>query len=235
MKILSLLFIPLVQCLNLKKSFVASLIGSSLSLTPMQLIQPAYANPHIPDIQNDSEFIKTRISLERNNIYIYGSITPDSCEQLKNHLNNLDYNSRLFKIQYNKDPPPINLHIQSGGGSLLNALYIVDLIELLDTPVNTYVDGYSASAASLLGVVGDKRYISKNSMIMIHQLSSGKEGKYQELNDDQQNMQLLMNKIKAIYLRKTTIPYIQLNEILNHDLWLDADTCKKYGLVDEII
>ena len=63
----------------------------------------------------------------------------------------------------------------------------------------------------------------------------GKEGKYQELTDDQQNMQLLMNKIKTIYLRKTTIPYIQLNEILNHDLWLDADTCKKYGLIDEII
>ena len=64
-------------------------------------------------------------------------------------------------------------------------------------------------------------------MIMIHQLSSGKEGKYQELSDDQQNMQLLMNKIKTIYLRKTTIPYIQLNELLNHDLWLDADTCVK--------
>lgn len=44
-----------------------------------------------------------------------------------------------------------------------------------------------------------------------------------------------MNKIKAIYLRKTTIPYIQLSEILNHDLWLDAITCKKYGLIDEII
>ena len=43
-----------------------------------------------------------------------------------------------------------------------------------------------------------------------------------------------MNKIKAIYLRKSTIPYLQLNDILNHDLWLDADTCKKFGLVDEI-
>ena len=77
--------------------------------------------------------------------------------------------------------------------------------------------------------------MTKNSMIMIHQLSSGKEGKYQELDDDQQNMQQFMNKIKAIYLRKTTIPYIQLSEILNHDLWLDAPTCKKLGLIDDII
>ena len=28
---------------------------------------------------------------------------------------------------------------------------------------------------------------------------------------------------------------IELEDILKHDLWLDADTCKKYGLVDEII
>jgi len=43
-------------------------------------------------------------------------------------------------------------------------------------------------------------------MILIHQLSSGSEGKYNELDD-----------------------------ILKDDLWLDSNTCKKYGLVDEII
>lgn len=229
-----LLFLPLIGAFNFRKMFTASLIGTSIALAPPQI---SYANSITghSSIQNQGEFAKTSVITERNNIYLYGSITPDSCELLKNQLNNMDYNGRLYKISYKADPPPINLHIQSGGGSLLNALYIVDLIETLDTPVNTFVDGYSASAASLIGVVGDKRYMSKNSMIMIHQLSSEKEGKYQELSDDQQNMQLLMNKIKAIYLRKTTIPYIQLTEILNHDIWFDADTCKKYGLIDEII
>ena len=218
-----LLLLPFVGAFNFRKLFATSLLASGLAFNPNQI---ANANPSmLPSIRNQGEFIKTSVVTERNNIYLYG----------KNQLNSMDYNGRLFKISYNSDPPPINLHIQSGGGSLLNAFYIVDLIETLDTPVNTYIDGYSASAASLIGVVGKKRYMTKNSMIMIHQLSSGKEGKYQELTDDQQNMQLLMNKIKTIYLRKTTIPYIQLNEILNHDLWLDADTCKKYGLIDEII
>tara|TARA_Y100000992_G_C21269937_1_gene496107 strand:+ start:1289 stop:1993 length:705 start_codon:yes stop_codon:yes gene_type:complete len=228
-----LLLLPFVGAFNFRKLFATSLLATGLAFNPNQI---ANANPNmIPSIHNQGEFIKTSVVTERNNIYLYGAISPESCEQLKNQLNSMDYNGRLFKISYNSDPPPINLHIQSGGGSLLNALYIVDLIETLDTPVNTYIDGYSASAASLIGVVGDKRYMTKNSMIMIHQLSSGKEGKYQELDDDQQNMQQFMNKIKAVYLRKTTIPYIQLSEILNHDLWLDATTCKKLGLVDEII
>ena len=226
--------LPFVNAINFKKILTTSLLGTGLAFSPVQITN-AHPPIDIPVIHNQGEFMKTSVVTERNNIYLYGAITPETCELLKNQLNNMDYNGRLYKISYNSDPPPINLHIQSGGGSLLNAFYIVDLIEALDTPVNTYVDGYSASAASLIGVVGNKRYMTKNSMIMIHQLSSEKEGKYQELDDDHQNMQQFMNKIKAIYLRKTTIPYIQLSEILNHDLWLDAITCKKYGLIDEII
>ena len=49
------------------------------------------------------------------------------------------------------------------------------------------------------------------------------------------DLQQMMNKVKAIYLTKTRLDYLQLEDILKHDLWLDADTCKKYGLVDEII
>ena len=77
-------------------------------------------------------------------------------------------------MSYGTEPPPINIHIQSGGGSLMNAFYIVDLIQNINSKVNTYVDGYSASAASLMNVVGNKRYMTKNSMMLIHQLSSGR-------------------------------------------------------------
>ena len=118
---------------------------------------------------------------------------------------------------------------------MLDSLYITDLIGSLKTPVNTYVDGYVASAASLISVVGHKRYMSKNSMILIHQLSSGGEGKYQELDDNMKNLRQMMNKVKSIYISKTRLEYLQLEDILKHDLWLDAEICKKYGLVDEII
>ena len=77
--------------------------------------------------------------------------------------------------------------------------------------------------------------MTKNSMMMIHQLSSSSQGKYEDLNDNSKNMNMLMDKIKNIYLKKTTIPENVLDEILKHDLWLDAVTCKKYGLIDEII
>ena len=215
---------------HLGSTFIASTLLTSNSVNLQSI-----PNNH-PVIKNDNQFESTtNVLVERNNIYLYGDITPESCEQLKNKLNELNFNGRLFKISYNSDPPPINIHIQSSGGTLMNSFYIVDLIESLEIPVNTYVDGYSASAATLINVVGNKRYMTKNSMMMIHQLSSSSQGKYEDLNDNSKNMNMLMDKIKNIYLKKTTIPENVLDEILKHDLWLDAVTCKKYGLIDEII
>ena len=166
---------------------------------------------------------------------IYGHLKRKQIDELKNKLNDLDFNGRLFKISYGTTPPPINLHIQSNGGSLMNALYIVDLIDNLETPVNTYVDGYAASAASLISVMGKERYMTKNSMILIHQLSSGREGKYEELHDDNENLIMLMDKLKTIYMEHSHISEEILDNILKHDLWLDAERCKQYGLIDKII
>ena len=107
----------------------------------------------------------------------------------------MDFNAKLFEIEYNEQAPPINLHIQSTGGSLLDSLYISDFINNLKTPINTYVDGYVASAASLISVMGDKRYMTKNSMILILLLASGGEGKYQELDDNMKNLQQMMKQL----------------------------------------
>ena len=178
---------------------------------------------------------KTVITVDKNNIYFYGQVTAESCRILAEKLNLLNQNAVVYKNTLKENPPPINLHIQSPGGSLMNTFYIVDLISNLDTPVNTYVDGYAASAASLISVVGKKRYMTQNSLMLIHQLSSGNEGKFEELDDEMKNLSLFMNIVKKIYLTKTNIKPIILEDILKHDIWLSSDQCKDLGLVDEII
>jgi ATP-dependent protease ClpP protease subunit len=170
-----------------------------------------------------------------NELYFYGPVSQRSCFELKNKLNSLDAKSTIFHFQYNIDPPPIHLHIQSQGGSLYHTLYIMDLIENMKTPVYTYVDGFAASAATLISVVGKKRYMTKNSLMLIHQLSGADSGKFYELQDQMSNMQILMNTINKIYLNKTKIDQETLIKLLQKDLWLDAKTCLAYGLVDEII
>lgn len=170
-----------------------------------------------------------------NDIYFYGPVTQRSCFELKNKINELDTKSSLMQIQLHIDPPPIHLHIQSNGGSLFHTLYIIDLIKSINTPVYTYIDGFAASAATLISVVGKKRFITKNSLMLIHQLSGSDSGKFDELEEQLTNMKVLMTIIRNTYLNNTNINPVLLNNLLKKDLWLDARTCLIYGLVDEII
>lgn len=170
-----------------------------------------------------------------NDIYFYGPVNQRSCFELKNKINELDTRSSVMQIQYHIEPPPIHLHIQSNGGSLFHTLYIIDLIKNINTPVYTYIDGFAASAATLISVVGKKRYMTKNSLMLIHQLSGSDSGKYDELEEQLTNMKVLMTIIRNIYLNNTNINPVLLNNLLKKDLWLDSKICLLYGLVDEII
>ena len=71
--------------------------------------------------------------------------------------------------------------------------------------------------------------------MLVHQLSGAMWGKFQEMEDDMQNSKMLMKKIKNLYKEHTKIPKKEMDKILKHDIWWEAETCKKYGLVDEII
>ena len=111
----------------------------------------------------------------------------------------------------------------------------MDTILRSKVPVQTYVDGFAASAATFLTVVGNERYMSRNSYMLIHQLSSNFWGTYANFEDEKKNLDLMMKRIKNIYKQYTDVPMKKIDEILKHDLLWDAETCLKYGMIDEII
>lgn len=131
----------------------------------------------------------------------------------------------------------IFLHIQSFGGYIFSGLSAMDtLIEAGENiPVTTLIDGCAASAATFLSVVGTRRLMRRNSYMLIHQLSSGMWGKFEDIKDEVVNLTLFMNTIRNIYGEYTKVPKRELDKILKKDIWWDSVTCKKYGLIDEII
>ena len=170
-----------------------------------------------------------------NKIYFYSEVNEESSLILESKLLNLNNNILHIKKKYNYDNGPIKLHIQSMGGSLFHTLYLLDLIKNLKTPVYTYVDGFAASAATLLVVAGNKKFMTKNSLMLIHQLSGGLSGKYSEMKDESENIDTLMNIIIEFYLQNTKFNKNTLDSLLKRDIWLSSEKCKYYGLVDEII
>ena len=131
--------------------------------------------------------------------------------------------------------PTIHLRINSYGGEIFAGLSTVDVIRSLRTKVYTYVEGAAASAATLISIAGKKRFIGKNSFMLLHQLSSVCAGTFERLEDEHENNKRIMNSMKSLYKEYTKIPMKELDQILKRDIWFDANTCLKYGIVDAII
>lgn len=200
------------------------------------LIKPNYNNQNTNyNLNAGSDVEDILINVIDNNIYFYSPITKLSCFKLEKEIILLNRKNLLYKKELNIDNGPINLHIQSNGGSLLHAIYITDLIKNLETPVYTYIDGFSASAATIISVVGKKRYMTKNSVMLIHQLSSGMQGKFYEMEDENENLNNLMKYITNIYIDNSKINEDLLSSILKRDIWLNSTFCLENGLIDEII
>jgi|TARA_B110000495_G_C22874050_1_gene509739 ATP-dependent protease ClpP protease subunit len=171
-----------------------------------------------------------------NIIYFYSSVGMKENFKLNKEISTIGRQMEMVAVKLGMDtPPPIHLHINSYGGSVFAGFSSIDYIMKSKTPVYTYIDGCAASAGTLMSVCGVKRFIGENAYMLVHQLSSGLFGKFQEMEDDMKNSQSLMARIKEIYETKTKIPKTKMDALLKHDLWWDAKTCLKYGLVDEIL
>tara|TARA_Y100000385_G_scaffold140457_1_gene145847 strand:- start:37 stop:639 length:603 start_codon:yes stop_codon:yes gene_type:complete len=181
------------------------------------------------------EVSEKHISVQDNKIYFYSGVNRNACCELNKKISELE--SKAITLSQNLDTPapPIKLYINSGGGGITSGISSMDTILRSNVDVHTYIDGFSASAATFLSVVGDKRFMSRNSYMLVHQLSSTFWGTYSNFEDEKQNLDLMMKSIKNIYKEYTKIPMKKLNEILKHDLMWDANTCLEYGMIDEII
>ena len=182
-------------------------------------------------------FSSGTINVEENHIYLYCDIKTNYIYDLNRHITSI--NKKYKDVQSNNrwikmNPEPIYLHINSFGGSLYAAFTAIDIIERSEIPVYTIIEGASASAATLISIVGKKRYITPNAYMLIHQLRSWVSGKMSDISDEYVNLTQLTDKIKEIYKKYTKIPEENLEDLLKHDLWWDSEKCKSVGLVDEI-
>ncbi len=174
--------------------------------------------------------------IERNNnhIFFHAEVDRGNIFQL---ISCIDAAQEFCLLQQHRlciDIVPIYLHINSFGGSIFDAMTAIDVILASKIPIYTIIEGATASAGTLISVVGTKRFICPSAYMLIHQLSSEFWGKMNEIEDDYTNLQVLMQRIKNVYKQHTTVPKKQMNEILKHDLWWDSEKCIEFGLVDEL-
>lgn len=176
------------------------------------------------------------IEIDNNHIFFYTDVTEEKILMLRKSLSSAQKISKHMTEEFCLESPiPIHLHICSYGGSLLPALGMYDLLAKSPVPVYTHVEGLAMSAGTILSIAGKKRLMTSNSTFLIHELKSGFWGKFSDFQDEMKNLETLMEKVKAIYLRHGKIPENVLEDLLKKDLYLTAEQCLEYGLIDEIV
>lgn len=182
----------------------------------------------------NSDYEEENIKVINNDIYFYSDVTNESILELTIAIKKLTNELLIKNISYNVEIP-INLHINSDGGDVYAVLSIINLMENNKIDINTIIEGKACSAATILSLFGTNKYITRNSYMLIHNISSDFWGKMHEIEDEMKNLILLTKDVKKIYKSYSSISVKQLETLLKKDLLLDAGTCLKYGLVDDII
>ena len=188
------------------------------------------------EIYFDSDISNGSISMLIESLLTMENKIISRCKMAGHQLDTLLKDDKVnefsnIKIEYN----PIKLFITSDGGTLYSVLSVMDTIYNMKVPVYTICKGLVASAGTILSLCGKKRYITKNAFMLIHQISTCVMGNYRQLKDGVNNVEVLMDHLKRIYLEKTKINEEDLDNYLKHDVIWNSTICLEKGLVDEII
>lgn len=130
---------------------------------------------------------------------------------------------------------PLNVFINSQGGEVFTAFAIYSHLKRHGATVNTYVDGIAASAATLIAMAGEKRYMDINSLFMIHLPSTRVQGNRVQIEKDMGTLNKIENIILDIYSEKCNMTREILVKMLEDETWLDADEAMSCGFITDKI
>jgi ATP-dependent protease ClpP protease subunit len=176
------------------------------------------------------------VNRANNRIYFYSDIDRDSALRLITEMRLAEKDLLREQIDFELDAPrPLYIHIYSYGGIVHSGFSIMDAILTSKVPIYSVIEGYAASAATIVSVVAKKRFINKHARFLIHEVSGMSWGKLSEMKDSTKNAEGLMEAIKKVYQEHSKMPKAIMEDLLKHDLDLTPEQCLKYGFVDKIL
>jgi ATP-dependent Clp endopeptidase proteolytic subunit ClpP len=159
------------------------------------------------------------------NIYVYGEIGSGgvSASYIKEQLD------------IAKNASKIILHVASQGGEVYEGYTIYNLLRNSGKPIETIIEGFCASIATLVALSGDKVIMNETATFMIHNPFVGAEGDANTLRKVADHLDGIKNELIKVYSKKTGLGTEKLWDMMNSETFLTADQAKTYGFVTEVI
>lgn len=145
--------------------------------------------------------------------------------------------AQLLFLESENPNKEISLYINSPGGYVTAGLAIYDTMQFIRPKVATLCIGQAASMGSLLLCAGEPgmRFSLPNARIMVHQPSGGFRGQAADIMLHAQEILKLKRRLNEIYVHHTGRDLAAVEEALERDNFMDAETAKTFGLVDDVI
>lgn len=145
--------------------------------------------------------------------------------------------AQLLYLESVDSSKPINLYINSPGGTVTDGLAIYDTIQYVRSPVHTVAMGLAASMGSLLLAAGaaGHRMSLPNARIMIHQPHGGAQGQASDIAIQAKEILYTRNRLNEIYVKHTGKSLDDIEKSMERDNFMSAQEALAFGLIDKVI
>jgi ATP-dependent Clp protease protease subunit len=143
--------------------------------------------------------------------------------------------AQLLYLNSMDNKKPIQMYINSPGGSVVAGLQIYDTMQMIKAPVQTICTGMACSMAAVILAGGRKgmRGALPNSSIMIHQPMGGAVGQASDIAIANERIQFYKSRLYSILAEHTGQTMEQIVKDGDRDCWFNATEAKKYGIIDK--
>lgn len=145
--------------------------------------------------------------------------------------------AQLLHLESQDPDKDISLYIDSPGGEVYAGLGILDTMNFIKPEVSTICVGMAASMAAVLLACGakGKRLALPNSMVLIHQPSSGVQGQQTDIQIVADETKYIREHLNQILSDATGQPIEKIQVDTERDNYLRSSEALAYGLVDRVI
>lgn len=129
----------------------------------------------------------------------------------------------------------IELHINSYGGSVKEGVAIYNQLKQKKCKeIVAYVDGFAYSIASIILQAADRRVMGLGTSLLIHNMWLAVAGNAEDLRKAADDLDVLMESNRQIYMEKVNITEDELIEMLNAETYLTPQQAVEMGFADEV-
>lgn len=145
--------------------------------------------------------------------------------------------AQLLYLESIDKETPIQIYINSPGGSVYAGLGIYDTMQYIKPEISTICTGLAASMAAVLLCAGakGKRFALPHSRIMIHQPLGGAEGQATDIEITAREIGKLKTELYEIIAKHTGQDYDKVYADSERDYWMKSAEAKEYGMIDSIL